>query len=59
MPSYALLTTYYGYTYYGYTYSPVLVDAERGVHARLRLLHLPKVLVEQAWRGLGLGLGWR
>ena len=32
-------------------YAPVLVDTERGVHARLRLLHLTKVLVEQAWRG--------
>ena len=32
-------------------YAPVLVDPERGVHARLRLLHLTKVLVEQAWRG--------
>ena len=32
---------------------PVLVDAERGVHAPLRLLHLSKVLVQQAWLGLG------
>ena len=31
--------------------SPVLVDAERGVHARLRLLHLSEVLVEQTWSG--------